>query len=297
MRISVPGLCVKSDERAVFSLKKAAVALKNRFERSIYKRLPAIPASILDAMVLGEKQNIPSAIYKTMMKSGTVHILVVSGFNVGIVAFILVLLLKAARIPRKLRFYIALPLLVVYCLVTGASTPVVRSTVMATILMFAYLVKRQADVYNACSFAALFVLASNPAQLFDIGFQLSFSSVLSLVVIYPAVKKSMRLENLKIKPLRYLIDSILISSSAWVGTAGFIAYYFRMVSPITVLANIFVVPLAALITLSGFGLVFMDMLCPYAALSFASVNEILIKLLVQINFFLIRFPKAYFYLS
>jgi competence protein ComEC len=297
MRISVKGLCVKLKKRSVLSVKGAALSLKKRLEASIYKRLSAIPASILGAMVLGEKQKIPSAIYKTMMKSGTVHILVVSGFNVGIVAFILALLLKAARIPRRPRFYISLPLLVVYCFVTGASIPVVRSTVMAVVLMFAYLVERQPDVYNACSSAALFILVLNPTQLFDIGFQLSFASVLSLVIIYPAVKRFLRLKNLKIRPLSYFLDSVLVSLSAWIGTAGFIAYYFRMVSPIAVLANIFVVPLATLITLCGFGLVFMDMLCPYMAVSFASVNELLIKLLVQVNFFLIRFPKAYFYLS
>jgi competence protein ComEC len=297
MRISSAGLCFKLKERSVLNVKAAALSLKKKFEESIYKRLSAIPGSILDAMVLGEKKNIPSVIYKAMMRTGTVHILVVSGFNVGIVAFILVLLLKAARVPRRMRFYIALPLFVVYCLVTGASTPVVRSTLMAIVLMFAYLVERQADIYNACSFAALFILVSNPAQLFDIGFQLSFASVLALVIIYPAARRFLRLGSLKIRPLSYFIDSILVSASAWIGTAGFIAYYFRMVSPITVLANIFVVPLAALITLSGFSLVFMDMLCPYMAVSFASVNELLIKILVQVNFFLIRFPKAYFYLS
>jgi competence protein ComEC len=248
----------------------------------------------MDAMVLGEKRNIPWFVNNAMMKTGTVHILVVSGFNVGIVSFIIILFLKLIRVPRRIRFVIAIPCLVIYCLMTGASTPVVRATVMAIVFMLGFLLKREPDIYNSLSVACLFILIFNPRQLFDIGFQLSFTSVFAIVSIYPRLKSYLGIESLKIKYLRLLIDGCLVSFSAWLGTMGFIAYYFKIFSPITVLANLLIVPLATLITLCGFSLVFMSLIFPALASSFASASELLVALLIKINAFLARFPAAYF---
>jgi competence protein ComEC len=277
-------------------VKRFAFWLKKRIEEIIYRRLSLVPAAIIDAMVLGEKRNISPVIYKSMMRSGTVHILVVSGFNVGLVVFCLVLLLKLLRIPRRMRFYVALPLIIIYCLITGASNPVLRATIMAIVFMFAYLVKGEPDIYISCCLAALFILIINPRQLFDVGFQLSFASVIAIVWIYPRIKSLMHLDKLKIRFLQYLADGFLVSFSAWVGTMGFIAYYFKMVSPITVFANLFIVPLACLINLCGFCLVVCEFVSGYMVLNFASVTELLVKLLLQCNSFLISLPKAYFYL-
>jgi competence protein ComEC len=112
MNIKASGAIARLNENKGNALKRFAFGLKERIESIISRRLSPVPASILEAMVLGEKRNIPPVIYNSMIKSGTVHILVVSGFNVGIVAFIIVLCLKLMRIPRKMRFYLATPLLV-----------------------------------------------------------------------------------------------------------------------------------------------------------------------------------------
>jgi competence protein ComEC len=248
-------------------------------------------------MVLGEKKNIPAFVYNSMVKSGTVHILVVSGFNVVLVTFIIVLFLKIIRIPRVIRFYIATPLLIIYCLMTGASTPVVRATLMAVVFMFAYLVKRELDIYNSFALAAVFILAVNPNQLFDIGFQLSFASVISIVYLYPKIRLFLCPKIISLSLARYLVDGCLVSFSAWVGTAGFIAYYFKIISPITVLANIFVVPLASLITLCGFSLIMMELLFPPIAGFFAYSCEFIAMLLVVVNSLLIKLPGAYLNLA
>jgi competence protein ComEC len=292
---------VKSEADAVrvnnnqgFIVKRLALWLKRKLEGIIFRYASLLSAAIMDAMVLGEKRNIPWFVNNAMMKTGTVHILVVSGFNVGIVSFIIILFLKLIRVPRRIRFVIAIPCLVIYCLMTGASTPVVRATVMAIVFMLGFLLKREPDIYNSLSVACLFILIFNPRQLFDIGFQLSFTSVFAIVSIYPRLKSYLGIESLKIKYLRLLIDGCLVSFSAWLGTMGFIAYYFKIFSPITVLANLLIVPLATLITLCGFSLVFMSLIFPALASSFASASELLVALLIKINAFLARFPAAYF---
>ncbi|MFA5099740.1 MAG: ComEC/Rec2 family competence protein, partial [Candidatus Omnitrophota bacterium] len=85
----------------------------------------------------------------------------------------------------------------------------------------------------------------------------------------------------------------IVSFSAWLGTAGFIVYYFRIIAPVTVLANIFIPVIASFITLCGVGLVVVGFLCPYFAGSFASASEALIVFLLWFNSFLIRIPGAF----
>jgi len=200
---------------------------------------------------------------------------------------------SAVSSPGKIFFTVLL--LLAYCILTGASNPVVRATIMAIVLLFAYFVRRQTDIYNLCASAAIAILILNPTQITNFGFQLSFASVLAIAFFYPWFKKLSRVEQLKFRVLRFLAEGCLVSFSAWLGTAGFIAVYFRMISPITVLANLLIVPLASLITLSGFSLLAAQSVSSYLALSFASVNEFLVKLLLGLNGLLLQLPYAYFY--
>jgi len=279
-----------------YILRRLAVYLKSRMKERIARYTPRITAGILGAMVLGERRGIPPLINNNMVKSGTVHILVISGFHTGIVAFIIILILKLIRIPKKARFYIAVFLLIIYCLLTGVSAPVVRATVMAIVFLFAYLIRREPDIYNSLSLAAIFILGFNPRQLFDVGFQLSFISVFSIVYLYPKIRLLLHADAIRIKFLRFLIDGCLVSLSAWLGTMGFIACYFKIFSPVTVLANIFIVPIAALITLCGFSLIIMGFFCPRLAPFFAYTSELVCALMLGINNLLIKIPGAYFYL-
>jgi competence protein ComEC len=294
MRVESQDLAVSFEQARGISLKGFSFRLKARAQEIISRYMPKLPASVLEAMVLGEKKDIPRLIYDSMVKAGTVHILVVSGFNVGIIIFIVALFLKLIRLPRKLRFVVVIPCLVIYCLLTGSSTPVVRATVMGIFFLVAYLIRREPDIYNSLSLAVLFILLIDPGQLFNIGFQLSFISVISIVYLYPRLKSLLRLDDLKIKFFRFLAEGCVVSFSAWLGTCGFIAYYFKLVSPVTILANLFIVPLATFITLCGICLVLAGLILPPVAPYFASTSELAVTLLVRLNLFLSALPGASF---
>ena len=270
--------------------------LRSYLEQVISRHLPALPASILSAMVLGQKRNIPWLVNNSMIKSGTVHILVVSGFNVGIVAFIIDLLLKTLRFPRKARIILIAICLIIYCLITGATNPVIHATVMGLVFLTAYFLKREPDIYSSLVGAALFILVINPRQLFDIGFQLSFISVLAIVYLYPKLKALTHLDLCRIKILKFIGEGCLVSFSAWLGTLVIVALNFRIIAPITVLANILIVPLATLITLCGFTLVLSSLIYPDLANLFSFPTAVLITLLLNINAALIKLPFAFFYL-
>ncbi|MCX5709453.1 MAG: ComEC/Rec2 family competence protein, partial [Candidatus Omnitrophica bacterium] len=229
------------------------------------------------------------------VKTGTVHILVVSGFNVGIVAFISMLFLKVLRVARRWRQGLTILVLIAYCLMTGSSNPVMRATVMGVFFLTGFLLEREPDIYNALALAALFILIINPGQLSDIGFQLSFASVIAIVYIYPKLCAFFKIDKLKIGAIKFLAQGFLVSLSAWLGTAGFITYYFRIICPVTVLANIFVVPLATLITLCGFSLVFAGLVLPGFTPYLGAAGECSIALLLRFNAWAAGLPGAYFY--
>lgn len=275
-------------------LKLFSFRLKHRLKGVIVKNLSAFSAGILNALILGDREGLPESLLDTLMNLGTIHIIAISGFNVGIVAFIILLILKIVKIPRKPRYFFAVVLLLVYCVLTGASPPVTRATVMAVIFLCAYFLGREVNIYNSLSIATVIILAFNPWQIFEISFQLSFLSVISIVWLTPKIKSLFPEKLDKIKWLSFLILTFSGSSAAWIGLMPLIAYYFKTFTTITVLANMIIVPYSAIITITGFSFALIGALFPSWVQIFAATNELLILILVKIHYFLIGIPCAYF---
>ncbi|MBN2831616.1 MAG: ComEC/Rec2 family competence protein [Candidatus Omnitrophica bacterium] len=296
MRIRNSSALVRINKNKGNLIRKLAFSLKDRMEMVFKECLSSLSAIINNAMILGEKKRIPAVVYDSMVKSGTVHIMVVSGFHVGVVAFISGVSLKILRIPRKIRYGGIILCLIIYCLVTGVSTPVLRATVMGIFIATGYFMQRDSDITNSFFLAALFILIINPKDLFSISFQLSFASVVSIIYLYPFLKALFRIERIKIKFFKGIIEGGLVSFSAWLGTAGFIAYYFKIFSPVSVLANIFIIPVASLIILSGLSLVIISFILPPLTAAFAAFNEMSVFMLLKFNSFFINLPFAYIYL-
>ena len=287
---------VRLNTRRKISLVGFSLLLKHKINAIISQSLSPLAAAITSAMVLGDKSNIPPLVTNLMMRSGTVHILVVSGFNVGIVAFISGLFLKIIRVSRNLRPLLIIPCIIIYCFMTGSSNPVVRATVMGIMFLLSFFIKREANIYNILSCAALSILIFSPQQFFDIGFQLSFVSVISIVFFYPKLSSFLRVSSFKVKPVKFILEGFLVSFSAWLGTLWLIAYYFKIFSPITVLANIFIVPLATFITLSGICLAAAGLFFSPLTGIFVSCLQLSVVLLLYLNNLFLKIPGAYWYL-
>ncbi len=278
-------------------LKAFSFAIKHRLRRVIVENLSPFSAGILNALILGDRQDLPPHLLDILMNLGTIHIIAISGFNVGIAAFIILLTLKIIKIPRKPRFILTILLLIIYCILTGSSAPVVRATVMATILLCAYFFQREINLYNSLSIATVIILGVNPWQLFEISFQLSFLSVVSIVWLSPKIKSLFPEKLDKIPWLRFLILTFSVSSAAWIGLLPLIAFYFKTFTTITVLANMIIVPYSAIITASGFSFALIGIFIPALTSIFAATNELLILILFKLNSFLAAIPGAYFKLS
>jgi competence protein ComEC len=279
------------------AVKSFSLNVKKKMKEAIVTNSSSFSAGVLSAVILGERQNLPVYLRDMLMKTGTVHIIAISGLHLGIAAFIILLILKILKVPRRPRYILTILLLIFYCLLTGANTPALRATVMAAILLFGYFLEREVDIYNSLALGALIILAVNPRQLFAVGFQLSFVSVISIVWLSPKIKSLFPEKLNRTRALNFLISACSVSFAAWLGLLPLIAYYFKVFSPVTILANVIIVPYITIIVASGFSLGLLGMLFPPLAPILAAGNELFILILFKFISFLVAIPGAYFTLA
>ena len=136
----------------------------------------------MEGFLLGDRYNIPRHINELFQMAGVVHILAISGFNVGIVAYATFLFLKMFPLGRRWHYILTILLLIAYAVLTGGQPPVVRATIMAAVFLAGFILEREPESINTLACAALLILFVNPVNLFDVGFQLSFVSVLAIIV-------------------------------------------------------------------------------------------------------------------
>ncbi len=271
--------------------------IRNNLKKLLNKNLSKISATILGAVILGQRENLASQVRDILVNTGTVHIIAISGLHLGIVAFLVLLILKITGIPRRIRFIITILVLIFYCVLTGARIPVVRATIMLTILLAGYILKRQMNIYNSLSLAALIILILNPRQVFQLSFQLSFVSIISIVWLTPKISLIFPKSLYKRRFTHIFINIFSVSQAVWLGLFGLIAYYFKLTSPIAILANMIVVPYMSIVIASAFIFSLSAFFCPSVVFIFSSACETLIIILLTIFSFFSRLPFAYFKLS
>jgi len=260
--------------------------------------MPSSQAATFSAMLLGERSYIPPYFNRLFIQTGTVHILAISGLHVGIFGFILNILLKAMGLKRRLRYSLIILFLIFYCLLTGSRPSVIRATVMALVLLVGFFLKRQILISHSLSIACLLILILNPSQIFDIGFQLSFLSVISIIYLSPKIEKILFKNILERKNLlRFSCQVFSVSLSCWLGLFPFILYYFKIISPITVFANMIVVPYLAIVISLGILLLFSAFITPTITSIFSLPANLSIIFLIKILEFFNRIPFGYFYLK
>ncbi len=219
---------------------------------------------VMKAMLLGDQDDIPDAGKDAFRTTGTAHILAVSGLNVGFMAAPLFFLLtRIIRTRTWIRFAITSAVLVLHCVLTGLSPPILRATIMAIFIMAGRSWGRKPDTPTALAASFILILALNPMWLYDIGFQLSYSGVAGILLVTPRVE-----QGLKRIP-KALIAVLAASVGGQAGTLPFTAYHFNQISVLGLLVNIVAVPLTGIIFILGFisvllGLIWLPLGIPFA---------------------------------
>src|SRR3989344_8331199 len=223
-------------------------SVKEKFEKSVGLSIPEPNASFINGILLGSRQNIPDDLKEAFNKTGTTHILAISGYNIMIISWAvlggLIFFFK-----RRVAFWILVGVIFLFVILTGASASVVRAAVMGLLLSFAHGYGRLYDQKNSIILAGAVMIYHNPSVLvFDIGFQLSFSAVLGLIYIYPRLDHKLY----KIPQIGGLKELILMTISAQVAVAPPLIYYFGNFSIVSFPTNILILPFVPAAMLTGF---------------------------------------------
>lgn len=257
--------------------------LREDIRRIIYYNMPnGEERDLLTGLFLGERFGISEELLDVLKNTNTMHILAISGLHVGFIGVILAGIFRLMLIPRKLSALLALFGVLLYVSIVGWRPPAFRAAVMFGVLASGWIIDRPGNSINTLALAALVILLSNPQALFQAGFQLSFIIVLCLLL---AVSSQ--------KGFKGLIRGSCI---AWIGSLPLTAYYFKVISPVAVLANLVVVPGISIVIALGFTSILLGSV--YIGISgvFNTASYFLIKGLIGFLGLIADIPYAYFYI-
>jgi len=234
-------------------------------------------AALLRGLLLADRGEIASQTKVYFINAGVVHVLAVSGLHVGFI--ILIVLTLLSRFNIFVRYVLTIFAVIFFMILTNGPPSVVRASIMAIILIISILSNRQYNALNSLALAALVILAIDPAQLFQPGFELSFSAVLSIIVLFPIFRNWLNDIGIENKILKWLLLFISVSLTAQIGTLPFTLTYFHKLSVAALFANLLVIPAIGIIVALGILTVVVGIVPNIVALIYAAANNFIIDLL------------------
>ncbi len=244
--------------------------------------------------LFGDKDLLSDKQYNAYKLSGVAHLLAVSGLHVGIIVGILTKALNFRKSKNWWKFGVIAGLLMLYSYICGYSISVLRASIMALIFMMSEILGREYDSFNSISIAGIVIFIINPLCIFDVAFLLSFGCVIGITMLYMPIEKA--LSKTKISPK--IIKSLAISLATTISIVIIMAYYFRTLNIISIVANVILIPIFTMAFTIVFVVSLASLLLPILSYLLFPVNYVfdLINLIATIlgnlsisNFNTIRF--------
>ncbi len=267
--------------------------------------------SLISGIVLGLRHQTPEDIEEPFQQTGTLHLFAVAGLHVGIVAQLLWMVARVSRLSRQWAAALIIPLLIFYSAITGLHISSIRAAVMATVLLGGFFFERKILRLNSLAAAAMILLCWNTNELFSTGFQLSFSVVGAIILLADPLKHWFRrrtaadpfLPRTLLGRRRRILDSSLgyfgrgasVSMAAWVGSLALLWWCFHLVTPISLAANLAVVPIAFFLLAVALLSILSAPLLPSLSVLFNNANWLLAQLVLAIVHFFAQLPGGHFY--
>lgn len=211
--------------------------------------------AIINALLLGQRNDISKEVYEDYKNSGAVHILAVSGLHVGIILLFLNFFFKPIEFIKHGHIYKIILIIVclwVFAVIAGLSASVTRAALMFSLVAFSLNLKRPTNTLNILACSAFIILLFTPNVLFDVGFQLSYLAVIAIVTIYPILYSYW-------KPKYWVVDKLwqasLVSIAAQFGVLPISLYYFHQIPGLFLLSNVVVIPFLGFILAYGIGVI------------------------------------------
>lgn len=233
--------------------------------------------AVLNALLFGQRIMLDAATIASYSNAGVIHILAISGLHVGIFYLILSFLLRPLNKFKKgklVKLLLILAFLWGFALISGLSASVTRAVIMFSILSIGKHYNQQNNTLNTIAFSALVLLCYHPNYIFDVGFQLSYTAVIAIVLLNPFFKFFYFTKN---KVINYTLDIILVSLAAQIGVLPLSIYYFNQFPVLFLVANIVVIPLTTIILFTGLATLIITSFSNAIALFLGKILSVLIE--------------------
>lgn len=281
-------------------LLRVALQLKEKLAAAATLTLAPGPATVLNGILFGTQGELDQQTRDAFTETGIVHILSVSGLHIGLILGGLIGLLQILRVPLHWTAPLVSPVLIFYVFMIGFKPSVLRATVMVLLLLWAHHWGRERDWPTTMAVAALLILVWNPLQIYNPGFQLSFAATWGILYLTPHISKICDVWLGKVLPpagARPVSQALAVTLAAQLATIPLVAWYYNLVSPVSLLVNLVAIPLVACIMLLGFCAAFLGLLWPLLAVIINVSNGILMELFLSMVSFFQALPGAVFYLA
>ena len=247
-----------------------------RFEQRLGHYIRPAQRGLAQAILLGARERLQQADRAAFLQTGTIHLLVVSGMHVGLLALAIWTIVSSGFLSRRTGLVLTACLVVGYALVVGGRPPVMRASVLVVLTLLSYGIGRRVSSVNLLSAAALVVLAYNPCELFRAGTQLSFVCVAVLTAysnlfqygktVDPLTRLIRDTQPRYRKAVRWVLANLAHTAAAslaiWLVVAPLVAYHFHITAPISVFITPLLWPLVAIALISGLAICFVGWLLP-----------------------------------
>ncbi|MBN2753344.1 MAG: ComEC family competence protein [Candidatus Goldbacteria bacterium] len=265
---------------------KISYSAREKLLALIYTHVPAPQAGILEGVMLGSRKSIPANVYDDFKKTGTAHILAVSGMNAGLITVFVFVFLKLLRVKKEISAFIAMFCIWCFALITGGEASIVRAAIMASFILFGYVIQRDGDALNSLCAAGFFILLFDSQSLFEAGFQLSFLAAFG--IIYLNEKVSGYFSFLP----KWVSETLSATVTAQIFVLPVMINTFNQLSIISVFANLIIVPLSGFATILGFAMWLFGSIAPVLAAPFGAAQWLIIEVMTKSSAVMGQLPLA-----
>ncbi len=237
--------------------------------------------SVAAAILLGYDDTLPQELRQKYVAAGAMHILCVSGLHVGVIfmvfSYMLIFLDDRKKNQRVVKHLILLFLIWFYALLAGLAPSILRATIMLSFVIIGNVINKKGVVLNSLAASAFILLCVNPANLFDVGFQLSYVAVIGIVVLQ---KPILNLIYSKYKIVNKIWEITSVTLAAQIATAPFTIYYFHQFPIYFWLSNLFMTPISSVVIMGGM-IMLLIFFIPYVNVAVAWIVS---KMIYVMNF-------------
>ncbi|MBD3258710.1 DUF4131 domain-containing protein, partial [candidate division GN15 bacterium] len=274
-------LGIKISGRESVSYARLIDNLRAAITASFDRNLTPLPAALAGGFLIGETRHISPDIYRLFRDSGTLHLLAVSGSNVALVVLFIMVLLRPFGLRPAMRLWILLAVIVVFSGLCYGEPSVIRASIMAGLVIIGRALGRPFDLNQVIATTALIILLADPAQLFDIGFQLSFVTAWGLILLVPVIAARFERHHGRWW-YRWLVFPLTIALIAQAVSTPIVVVHFQRIPVISVLANLVIVPLVSVAVVAVLILLLADLIWPLLGAFVGSLVDLWLQLVIWV---------------